>query len=109
MGKARRVGGHKATESVSLEPHQVILRPLVTEKSTFAVERSNIYTFEIVPAATKADVKKAVETLFDVRVAKVRTQNRQGKLRRHKARFGRTKDWKKAIVELHEEDRISLY
>ena len=87
----------------------MILRPLVTEKSTFAVERGNIYTFEIVPAASKADVKKAVETLFDVRVAKVRTQNRQGKLRRYKAKFGRTKNWKKAIVELHEDDRISLY
>ena len=107
--KHRKVGLVKPSESTLLEPHQVILRPLVTEKSTFAVERGNIYTFEIVPAASKADVKKAVETLFDVRVAKVRTQNRQGKLRRYKAKFGRTKNWKKAIVELHEDDRISLY
>ena len=101
------VGGFKPARK--LESHQVILRPLVTEKTAFAVERSNVYAFEIVPSATKTDVKAAVEELFEVRVAKVRTQNRQGKTRRHKARLGRTKQWKKAIVELHEDDRISLY
>lgn len=101
------VGGFKP--ATKLESHQVILRPVVTEKSTFAAERGNVYSFEIVPSATKTDVKKAVEELFDVRVEKVRTQNRKGKTRRHRARLGRTKGWKKAIVQLHEEDRISLY
>ena len=87
----------------------MILKPLVTEKSVFASNARNVYSFEVVPAATKTDIRQAVETLFDVRVEKVRTQNRQGKKRRFKARLGRTKDWKKAIVQLHEEDRISLY
>ena len=106
-GQNGPVGGFKPGRQ--LEAHQVILRPLVTEKSTFTAERSNVYLFEIVPSATKTDVKNAVETLFDVRVSKVRTQNRQGKTRRHKARLGRTKQWKKAIVQLHEDDRINLY
>ena len=94
---------------VELEPHQVIVRPLVTEKGMHASERLNAYSFEVNPLATKTDIKNAVEELWEVRVLNVRTQNRKGKPRRHKARFGHTKGWKKAIVELHEEDRISFF
>ncbi|MEO2019609.1 MAG: 50S ribosomal protein L23 [Fuerstiella sp.] len=94
---------------VQLEPHMVIRRPLVTEKGVHASERLNAYTFEIHPLANKADVKKAVEKLWDVRVAEVRTQNRQGKPRRARVALGRTKGWKKAIVKLHDEDRISFF
>ncbi|VAX36907.1 LSU ribosomal protein L23p (L23Ae) [hydrothermal vent metagenome] len=94
---------------VVLQSHEVILRPLVTEKGTFLSERYNLYTFAVNRLANKGDIKKAVEDLWDVRVTKVRTQNRKGKPRRYKRNFGRTKDWKKAIVELHEEDRISFF
>lgn len=94
---------------VKLEPHQVILRPLVTEKGTHLSERFNAYTFEVSSIATKTDIKRAVEHLWDVRVAKVRTQTRKGKPRRHRTSFGRTRNWKKAIVELHEEDRIAFF
>ncbi len=94
---------------VVLQSHEVILRPLVTEKGTFLSERYNLYTFAVSRLANKGDVKKAVEDLWDVRVIKVRTQNRKGKPRRYKRNFGRTKDWKKAIVQLHEEDRISFF
>ncbi len=94
---------------VTLEPHQVILRPLVTEKGTYISERFNAYTFEVAPNATKGDIKSAVEKLWDVRVAKVRTQTRKGKPRRHRMSYGRTRNWKKAIVELHEEDRIAFF
>ncbi len=97
------------TAGVALEPHQVVLRPLVTEKGVFLSERHNLYTFAVSRLANKGDIKKAVEALWDVRVVKVRTQNRIGKPRRFKSHFGRTKDWKKAIVELHEEDRISFF
>lgn len=96
-------------EGVALESHQVLLRPLVTEKTTHAAERHNVYCFEVVPSASKPEIKQAVEEMFNVRVTGVRTQARQGKSRRYKMRYGRTKDWKKAIVELHEEDRINLY
>ncbi len=97
------------TGGVQLKPHQVIIRPLVTEKGTHLSERFNLYTFEVSLNATKTDIKKAVEELWDVRVEKVRTQNRKGKPRRHRMSYGRTRNWKKAIVELHEEDRIAFF
>ncbi len=92
-----------------LEAHQVLLRPLVTEKGVHRASRNNQYAFEIHRDANKLDVKKAVEELFSVKVDKVRTQTRKGKLRRYKMRFGKTSDWKKAIVQLHEDDRIDFF
>lgn len=94
---------------LQLEPYQVVLRPLVTEKGTHLSERHNAYTFEVNSLATKTDIKNAVESLWDVRVIGVRTQNRVGKPRRHKMHLGKTKSWKKAIVELHEDDRVSFF
>lgn len=94
---------------ITLEPHQVIRRPLVTEKGTHVSERHNAYTFEVHALATKLDIKAAVETLWGVRVVDVRTQNRIGKPRRHRLVLGRTRDWKKAIVKLHSEDRIAFF
>ena len=100
----------KALETgVRLEPFQVVLRPLVTEKGTHLSEKYNSYTFAVNPLATKSDIKHAVEHLWDVRVLKIRTQNRHGKPRRHKLKLGHTSDWKKAIVQLHEEDRIAFF
>ncbi|GAB5441831.1 MAG: 50S ribosomal protein L23 [Fuerstiella sp.] len=94
---------------IQLEPHMVIRRPLVTEKGVHASERLNAYAFEIHPQATKTDVKKAVEQLWEVRVDSVRTQTRKGKPRRARVAMGRTKGWKKAIVKLHDDDRISFF
>jgi large subunit ribosomal protein L23 len=98
-----------AADNIVLNPYQVILRPLVTEKGTELSERHNAYTFEVHKKADKTDIKNAVEELWSVRVRKVRTQNRKGKPRRHKMSHGYTKSWKKAIVELHEEDRIAFF
>jgi large subunit ribosomal protein L23 len=92
-----------------LEPYQVVLRPLITEKATHLSERHNAYTFEVNPLATKTEIKEAVEILFDVKVADVRTQNRRGKLRRHRLKIGRMRNWKKAIVSLHSDYRIDFY
>lgn len=92
-----------------LEPYQIIVRPLVTEKGTHQSEKYNAYPFEVSPQASKTDVKRAVEALWDVRVVKVRTQTRKGKPRRYKNSQGHTSDWKKAIVELHPEDRIAFF
>ncbi len=95
--------------SLKLEPHQVVLKPLVTEKGMHRAMRCNAYAFEVNRLATKQDVKHAVEELFEVKVLKVNTQNRKGKPRRTKMRFGYTKDWKKAIVTLDPEHRIELF
>jgi len=98
-----------ATTSITLEPHQVIVKPIVTEKGMHRSTRNNAYAFEISRLATKDDVKRAVETLFNVKVTKVATQNRKGKPRRTRFRGGVTKDWKKAIVTLDAEHKISLF
>lgn len=93
---------------VPLEPHQVILRPLLTEKGVHRSTRYGQYSFEVDPMATKDDVRTAVRSLFGVDVKKIRTQTRKGKPRRHRHRFGYTKDWKKAIVTLGEGQSIEL-
>ena len=91
---------------IVLEPHQIILRPLVTEKGMHRSSRNNQYAFEINPLANKTDVRKAVEELFeDVKVRKVRIQNRRGKPRRYRFRYGMTKAWKKALVTLDPESK----
>src|SRR5918911_397017 len=98
-----------ATRGPKLEPHQVILQPLVTEKGTHQFTRHNAYPFQVNPWATKDQIKAAVEELFNVRVEKVRTQMRLGKKRRYRFRVGRLPNWKKAIVTLHEDDRIEFF
>ena len=94
---------------LALAPHQIIVRPLVTEKGMHKANRCNAYAFEINPMAGKDDVRRAVETLFDVKVVCVRTQNRKGKPRRSRYRQGVTKCWKKAIVTLNPEHRIDFF
>ena len=98
-----------ATTSLALEPHQVIIKPLVTEKGMHKSTRNNAYAFEVSRLATKSDVKRAVEELFSVKVLKVHTQNRKGKPRRTRFRFGYTNAWKKAIVTLDAEHRIEFF
>lgn len=103
------MAGDVKAEGVQLEPHQVIVRPLVTEKGTHRAARHNQYAFEIHPLATKTDVRRAVEELFNVKVDKVRTQNRKGKNRRYRHKLGQTSDWKKAVVKLDQEHRIDFF
>ena len=88
---------------------QVILKPLLTEKGMFQSEEFNQYTFKINPLATKSDVKRAVEQLFEVKVDKVATQTRKGKPRRYRFKYGRTKSWKKAVVKLKGDDKIDFF
>jgi large subunit ribosomal protein L23 len=99
----------ETTRGPDLEPHQIILRPLVTEKGTHQFTRHNAYPFQVNLWANKDQIKTAVEELFNVRVRKVRTQNRLGKSRRYKHRLGKLPNWKKAVVTLHEEDRIEFF
>jgi len=94
---------------LELDPHQIVLRPLVTEKGMHKAGRYNAYAFEVNPLAGKEEIRKAVEELFDVKVVRVNTQNRKGKPRRTRFRWGRTKGWKKAIVTLDPEDKIDFF
>jgi large subunit ribosomal protein L23 len=92
-----------------LSPHQVIVRPLVTEKGMHRAQRNGAYSFEVVTDATKADIRRAVEELFHVEVAKVAVQNRMGKARRSRMRRTSAKAWKKAIVTLKPDFKIELF
>jgi large subunit ribosomal protein L23 len=94
---------------LELEPHQIVLRPLVTEKGYHKAERCNAYTFEVNPLAGKDDIRRAVEELFDVKVVRVNTQSRKGKPRKTRFRKGHTKAWKKAIITLDPEHRIDFF
>ena len=105
---ARKPCVHGPT-GVELRPHQILLRPLVTEKGTHQSTRYNSYTFMVNPIATKTQIKAAVEDLFHVRVEAVRTQNRKGKKTRFRQAEGRQANWKKAVVTLNEEDRIEFF
>ena len=97
------------TTKIVLEPHQIILRPLVTEKGMHKSTRNNAYAFEVHRLATKSDVRRAVHELFNVKVLSVHTQNRKGKPRVTRGRFGRTGAWNKAIVTLDKEHRIDFF
>jgi large subunit ribosomal protein L23 len=99
----------KETWGPELEPHMIVLRPLLTEKGTHQSTRHNAYPFEVNPLASKEEIKAAIEELFHVRVSKVRTMNRLGKKRRYRSRFGQLPNWKKAIVTLHEEDKLEFF
>ena len=100
---------HKPNPGVQLSVHQVIVRPLVTEKGVHRASRHNQYAFEINPLATKFDVRDAIEELFNVTVTRVATQTRRGKTKRFKQRYGTTRTWKKAIVTLDDESRIDFF
>jgi large subunit ribosomal protein L23 len=86
-----------------LEPYQIVLRPLITEKGTHQSTHRRAYPFEVNLWATKTEIKAAAEELFGVRVQKVRTQMRQGKQRRFRFKMGRLSNWKKAIITLTED------
>lgn len=92
-----------------LDPIQIIKRPLVTEKTSWESDTRNRYAFEVPMQVRKVDVKRAVESLYGVRVVKVATQVRKGKEKRTRHGLTKTPDWKRATVQLHEEDRIELF
>jgi large subunit ribosomal protein L23 len=78
----------------------VLIAPHVTEKTSLAMQNHNQYTFRVRREATKTDIKKAVELMFEVKVAAVQVVNEPGKSRRFGRHAGRTQDWKKAYVSL---------
>jgi large subunit ribosomal protein L23 len=78
----------------------VLIAPHVTEKTSLAMQNHNQYTFRVRRDATKTDIARAIQLMFDVKVAGVRVVNEPGKTRRFGRRAGRTQDWKKAYVSL---------
>ena len=92
-----------------MDPHQVILRPVISEKSYNLIESEGQYTFEVDRRANKNQIKRAVESAFDVRVKKVNTVNVRSKPKRQGLTRGRTATWRKAVVKLVEGDRIELF
>jgi large subunit ribosomal protein L23 len=89
--------------------HDIILAPVVSEKSYQLIEDHNTYTFEVDPRASKEQIREAVESVFGVEVLRVNTMNRQGKRKRYGYKFGRRKDVKRAVVTLAEGDSIDLF
>lgn len=95
---------------MSSDPRDVILRPVVSEKS-YAGTENGIYTFIVRPDANKIQIRQAIEELFPVRVANVNTLNRRGKQKKNRKTntVGKRSDTKRAIVTLREGDRIDLF
>lgn len=92
-----------------MEHTRVIIRPLVTEKSTQQAQAQNEYAFEVDQRANKPEIKEAVEKLYDVKVVDVRTMTRKGKPRRTRQGYTTTGDFKRAIVRLDENSKIDLF
>ena len=89
--------------------HQVVIRPLVTEKGTRTSATLNAYPFQVHPQANKFEIKHAVEHIYNVKVREVRTANRKGKPRRTRFKRGLTSHWKRAVVVLDPDYHIDLF
>ena len=91
------------------DARDVVIRPVVTERSTIMADEEDAFTFVVAEDANKIEIKRAVETLFDVKVRSVNTMRYRGKLRRVGRNYGRRPSFKKAIVKLAEGERIDVY
>jgi len=103
-----------------MDIYHTIVRPLVTEKGTHQSQvsfeasssrpaRGGAYAFEVHPDAKKAQIREAVEKIYNVRVQSVRTAVRSGKRRRYRFTYGQTRSWKKAVVVLKPDYHIDLF
>ena len=91
------------------DARQVVKRALITEKGSVLREQANQYSFEVDAEANKIEIKRAVETIFKVKVKDVRTQMMHGKVKRLGRSQGRRPDWKRAIVTLAADQTIELF
>ncbi|MYG92273.1 MAG: 50S ribosomal protein L23 [Acidimicrobiia bacterium] len=90
-------------------PHDVILGPVVSEKSFDLIESNNTYSFLVDPRSNKTEIRQSVEAIFEVDVLSVNTYNRRGKRKRTRRAMGRRKDTKRALVKLAEDQSIDLF
>ncbi len=91
-----------------MDASQVIIRPVVSEKS-YVLATADKYTFRVHPDAHKTQIRQAIEELFDVKVVEVRTMSVKSKPKRRGYTSGRTRSWKKAVVQLAPGDRIPIF
>ncbi len=91
------------------DPHDIILSPVVSEKSYLLVEDLNTYTFLVDPRSNKTEIKEAIQDIFDVKVLRVNIQNRKGKRKRTRYIVAKRKDTKRALVTLASGDSIELF
>lgn len=89
-------------------PRDVVIRPVVSEKSYAALE-TNHYTFLVAPEANKTEIKEAIQKIWNVRVLSVNTINRKGKVKRNRLSTGKRPDQKRAVVTLAEGDSIEIF
>lgn len=92
-----------------MNDYNIIIGPVDTEKTNIEKEEKNKVTFEVAPSANRVEIRKAVESIFDVRVRSVRTMRVKGKFKRRGRILGKRKDWKKAIVTLTPGSRIKFF
>ena len=89
--------------------YDIIIRPVVTEKTSLQKEASNQVSFEVDRRANRVEIRRAIEQIFNVRVADVRTMQVKGKVKQRGRIVGKRKDWKKAIVKLMPGERIDFF
>ena len=92
-----------------MDPHQVIIRPVISERSYNLIETEGQYTFQVDKRANKNQIKRAVESAFDVSVSRVNTATVKSKPKRQGLTRGRTATWKKAVVKLAPGESIELF
>ncbi|MEN6615433.1 MAG: 50S ribosomal protein L23 [Syntrophorhabdus sp.] len=92
-----------------MNEYDIILRPIITEKSTLLKDTGNQYVFEVLRSANKIEIRRAVEKLFKVKVMEVHVSNMEGKKKRLGRYAGKRSDWKKAIVKLSPKDKITIF
>jgi large subunit ribosomal protein L23 len=91
------------------DPRSIVRKALITEKGTVLRETRNQYHFEVARGANKIEIKHAIEAIFSVQVADVRTMQVRGKVKRQGRWLGKRSDWKKAIVTLKPDQKIELF
>ena len=92
-----------------MDSRQIVKRALISEKGSILRERANQFTFEVHTDANKIEIKRAVESIFKVKVENVRTQMMHGKVKRLGRSMGRRPDWKRAVVTLAKDQTIELF
>jgi large subunit ribosomal protein L23 len=92
-----------------MNEYDIVVRPIITEKSTLLKDTGNQYIFEVQRDANKIEIKKAVERLFKVKVISVNISNMEGKKKRLGRFAGKKPDWKKAVVKLSPKDKITIF
>jgi len=92
-----------------MNEYDIVIRPIITEKSSLLKDAGNQYVFEVQRDANKIEIRKAVEKLFKVKVVSVHVSNNEGKKKRVGRFTGKKPDWKKAIVKLNPKDKITIF